>query len=191
MKKSIIFTLLLLAGCSIQAQDTLTQSTACYSDIVDDWKNQDKIGTAGYRDAIKAMLLTLPAEDRTLLQTRLDALSSAAANSPEMERLYIRACSARRAMRMSSYISKFQKTLFSVHHVLGTNYFYGEVWKASGVGGKGLELLTMNGYYGKITNLLPSGEARHPDVSFDGNRALFSCEAGQAALQIIICTKLT
>jgi hypothetical protein len=178
MKKSIVITLLLLAGTSVQAQDTLSQGVACYSDIVDDWKNQDKIGTAGYRDAIKAIIATLSGDDRTLLQTRLDALSSAAANSPEMERLYLRACSARRTMRMASYLPKFQKTLFSIHHVLGTNYFYGEVWKAAGVSGKGLELLTMNGYYGKISNLLPSGEARHPDVSFDGNRALFSWRGG-------------
>jgi hypothetical protein len=178
MNKCIIFTLLFLYSIGVQAQDTLSQGMPFYSEIVDDWKSQDKINSSGYRDVIKAIIATLPDDERSLFQNRLDALSSAASNSSEMEKLYIRTCSARRAMRMSSYIPKFQKILFSVHYPLGTNYFYGEVWKAGGVGGKGLELLTMDGYYGKITHLLSSGEARHPDVSFDGKRALFSWRGG-------------
>ncbi|HEX2958341.1 MAG TPA: hypothetical protein VHO70_16015 [Chitinispirillaceae bacterium] len=178
MVKKMIFTVLFLVGSTVHAQDTLSQGMACYLEIVDDWKNQDNITSTGYRDVIKAILSKLPDEDQTLLQARLDALSSAAGNSPEMEKLYIRACSARRAMRMSSYIPQFQKVAFSVHHALGTNYFYGDVWKAGGVSGKGLELLTMNGYYGKVTHLLSNGEARHPDVSFDGKRAIFSWRGG-------------
>jgi hypothetical protein len=35
-------------------------------------------------------------------------------------------------------------------------------------------MLSMNGYYGSVTQLLSSGEARHPDVSFDGKRVVFS-----------------
>jgi hypothetical protein len=177
----LIVTLITINVINIQAQDTLSQGVAWYSDILDDWKDQDKINSStGFRDAISAILKTLPESDRTALENRFNSLSGSASNSPEMEKLYIRTCSARRAMRMDSYVSKFQKVLYSVHGQLGTNYFYGDVWTAKGVDGKGLEQLTMNGYYGTVSHLLPSGTARHPDVSFDGKRALFSWKGGNS-----------
>lgn len=164
---------------SIQAQDTLSQGMTCYSDIVDDWKDQDNVNSStGYRDVIKNIIKTLPEADQTLIQGRLDALSSSASNSPEMEKLYIRTCSARRAIRMDSYVSKFQKVLFSEHPILGGIFFYDYLFKSGGVSGRGLELLTMKGYYGSTSHLLPSGEARHPDVSFDGKRAIFPWRGG-------------
>jgi len=188
MRKTVgilLLTLFTMGIVPLSAQDTLSQGMTCYADIVDDWKDQDKVNaTAGYRDAIKAILATLPAEEKTSLQSRFDALSSAASNSPDMEKLYIRTCSARRAMRMSSYVAKFQKVLFSEHSLLGTNYFYGDVWKSGGVGGKGLEQLTLDGYYGKIAHLLPSGEARHADVSFDGKRAIFPWRGGSSGSSV-------
>lgn len=177
----VLVVLLVFNPVIVQAQDTLSQGLTCYSDIIDDWKDQDKVNSStGYRDAIKAILQTLPDADRNLLQGRLDALSSSASNSTEMEKLYIRTCSARRATRMATYISKFSKVLFSEHPVLGSNFFYGSLFKTGGVGGKGLEQLTMNGYYGSISHLLPSGEARHPDVSFDGNCAIFPWRGGNS-----------
>jgi hypothetical protein len=183
MRKNRFFLFLFFVSVVLQvrAQDTLTSNTPCYSDILDDWKDQDKVNsTTGYRNAITAILQTLPPADRTVLQGRLDALAGAASNSPEMEKLYISVCSARRAMRMTNYISKFQKVLFSEHPILGGAYFFDNVPTAGGVSGKGLEMLTMNGYYGSVSHLLSSGEARHPDVSFDGTRAIFSWRGGSS-----------
>jgi hypothetical protein len=183
MQKLMVKITLVLFVCfiSISAQDTLSQGIKCYTDIIDDWKDQDKVNsTIGYREAISKIAATLPETDRFLIQTRLTSLSGKAANSPEMEVLYIRTCSARRVMRMKSYLSKFQKVLFSEHPVLGSNFFYGSLFKSGGVAGKGLELLTMDGYYGSVTDLLPTGEARHPDISFDGNYAVFSWRGGNS-----------
>jgi len=166
---------------STAAQDTLATGMTCYNDIVDDWKDQDGIaGSSDYRSAITKILPKLSAEERTLLQGRLDALSGAAATSADMQRLYIRTCSARRILRMGAYPEQFQKVLFSEHAALGGLYFYDNVWKAGGVAGKGLELLTMKGYYGSVSNLLSGGEARHPSVSYDGKRAVFPWRGGSS-----------
>ncbi len=181
----VMFVFLVSGGKLTFAQDTLSSGMTCYSDIVDDWKDQDKVNsTTGYRSAITAILQTLPSTEKTSLQTRLDALSGAASNSVEMERLYIRVCSARRAMRISEYAEKFNKILFSEHPVLGGLYFFDNVPNAGGVSGKGLELLTMNGFYGTVSHLLASGEARHADVSFDGKRAVFPWRGGSSGSSV-------
>src|SRR5512136_1534623 len=105
MRIVVVSALLVLAATgaiSIRAQDTLASGMTCYADIVEDWKDQDKVtSTSGYRTAITAILPALPEADRTMLQARLDALGGAASAGAEMEKLYIRTCSARRAMRMA------------------------------------------------------------------------------------------
>lgn len=174
-----------MAGRQVYSQDTLSSGMTCYADIVEDWKDQDKVNSStGYRDAIKNILKTLPDADRTLLQERLDALASSSSTSTEMERLYIRTCSARRAMRIGQYAEKFNKVLFSEHPVLGGLYFFDNVPNAGGVNGRGLELLTMKGYYGDVSHLLPGGEARHADVSFDGKKAIFPWRGGNSGSSV-------
>ncbi len=135
-----------------------------------------------YLSAVSAILSMLPVGDRTPLQTRLDALTLAGklGDRAEMQALYIRVCSARRAMRMGAYLSQFQKVIFSQHNVRGGAYFNSDVWAQEGYAGKGLELLTMEGSFGRITHLLPTGEARDPDVSFDGTKILFSWRGGSS-----------
>jgi hypothetical protein len=133
----------------------------------------------GYRTAIAAILATLPDSARIPLQTRLDGLTNSADNSPAMVALYVRVCSERRKIRMAPYADKFAKVIFSQHNVLGNGPFFPtDIWRSGGYSGKGLELLQMNGYYGNVTHLLPSGEARSPDVSFDGKRILFAWRNG-------------
>jgi hypothetical protein len=179
------FIFLVVNGKQSHAQDTLSSGVACYSDIVEDWKDQDKVNSStGYRDVIKSIVKILPDADRNLIQERLDALASVASNSTEMERLYIRTCSARRAMRIGQYAEKFNKVLFSEHPVLGGLYFFDNVPHAGGVGGRGLELLTMKGYYGAVEHLLPNGEARHADISFDGKRAVFPWRGGSSGSSV-------
>jgi hypothetical protein len=171
--------LAILAGpWNVRAQDTLSTGMTCYADILDDWKDQDNVSAKGYRTVITGIIANLPSADKTLLQPRLDNLANQPDDAAHMEGLYVRVCSARRAAFMATYVSKFQKVLFSEHPRIGGAYFFDNVPFAGGVAGKGLGMLTMNGYYGSVTQLLSSGEARHPDVSFDGTRALFSWRGG-------------
>ncbi|MCU0608307.1 MAG: hypothetical protein MUF22_00880 [Chitinispirillaceae bacterium] len=169
-----------IGGFPSLAQDTLSSAVPGYADIIDDWKDQDNVAGKGYRTVITAIIATLPAEEKTALQTRLNSLAGQADNSTGMQALYLRVCSARRAMRMAPYLARFQKVVFSQHETRGGAYFNNDVWTQGGYGGKGVELLTMNSYYGKVSHLLPTGEARDLDVSFDGTKILFSWRGGDS-----------
>ncbi len=187
MKIQILFALCLLAFFAVGkagAQDTLSTGVTCYSDIIDDWKDQDQIATRTYRAAISSIISGLPSADSLLLQTRLNSYSGLADNSSQMVGLYVRACSARRARLMGNYVSRFQKLLFSEHPVRGSDYFWQDYWDAGGVSGKGLGMLTMNGYYGSVSQLLSSGQARCADVSFDGARAVFAWSGGNSGSSV-------
>jgi hypothetical protein len=133
----------------------------------------------GYRTAVASILVSLPDSPRVILQARLDGLASSADNAPEMVALYVRVCSERRKMRMASYADKCRDVVFSEHDVLGNGPFFPTgIWHSPGYAGKGLELLHLNGCYGSVTHLLPTGEARSPDVSYDGKRLLFAWRNG-------------
>jgi hypothetical protein len=176
--------LALLSSMTIHAQDTLAPGTTSYADILDDWKDQDQIGVRTYRAAISSIVAGLPFADSALVLSRLNSYSGLADNSAELMRLYARACSARRAMRMINYVAKFQKLLFSEHPIPGLGYFFANYYDAGGAAGKGLGMITMNGSYGSVTQLLPSGEARHPDVSFDATRAVFAWRGGTSGSSV-------
>ena len=133
----------------------------------------------GYRTAVAAILPSLPDSSRTPLQERLNGLTSSADNNPAMVALYVRVCSERRKIRMAPYISKFAKVIFSQHDVLGNGPFFPTgIWRSPGYTGKGIELLQMQGFYGNVAHLLSTGEARSPDISYDGQRVLFAWRNG-------------
>jgi hypothetical protein len=107
---------------------------------------------------------------------------TAADNNAQTVALYVRACSERRKIRIASYVNQFNKVVFSQHNVLGNGTFFPvDIWRAPGYSGKGLELLQMNGYYGNVTHLLPTGEAKSPDISYDGKRILFAWRNGSTS----------
>jgi hypothetical protein len=166
------------------AQDTLSTGITCCADILDDWKDQDNVAAKGYRAVIASIIAALPSADKTLLQPRLDNLANQPDDAAHMEGLYARACSARRAQLMAHYVGKFSKVLFSEHPRRGGAYFWDNYWAAGGVSGKGLGMLAMNGYYGSVSQLLSSGEARCPDVSFDGTRAVFAWRGGSSGSSV-------
>jgi len=168
----------------IRAQDTLSSTITCYADILDDWKDQDNVSAKGYRAVISGIIATLPSADKILLQPRLDNLSNQPDDAAHMEGLYERACSARRAQLMANYVSKFPKVLFSEHPKLCPFYFFDNYWGSPGVNGKGLGMLTMNGFYGSVAQLLSGGEARCPDVSFDGTRVIFAWRGGSSGSSV-------
>ena len=164
------------------AQDTLAPGMTNYADILDDWKDQDSVARVGYRQAVQTILARLSSPDKAALQQRFSALAGVAADAPEMIALYTRVCSARRASRMAPYLNRFQKVIFSQHTIHGTGYFLNGTYNGGGYEGKGLELLQMKGQYGSVAHLMPTGEGMTPDISFDGNRVLFSYRDSKAGL---------
>jgi hypothetical protein len=168
------FCLVLLPRASaIYGQDTISPSTTCYADILDDWKEQDTVSAKGYRAAMQAIISMLTSANRAQLQSRLNALTGAADTAPAMMALYARVCSERRSMRMAPYIDKFGKIVFSQHGV--RDRVFNNV--AGEAGGK-LTLLAMQGLFGSVRTLISDGETRDPEVSFDGKRILFSWRGG-------------
>jgi hypothetical protein len=169
-----VFLAILLPSYRTLAQQTLSSSMPLYGNILEDWKDQDGVN-GGYRSAITGIIATLPPADKTSMQSKLNALSGSDDNSSEMEDLYVQVCSARRAQRMANYIAKFPKVVFSQRGLIGPVYFVDQNTLGGGENGKGLQLLTMNGYYGSgVTQLMPNGAGRDPCVSFDGKRVLFA-----------------
>jgi hypothetical protein len=180
----LVVLIAIMSIAPIRAQDTLSAGMTCYADILDDWKDQDNVAAKGYRAVITGIIANLPSVDKALLQPRLDNLAGQTDDAAHMEGLYKRACSARRAQLMANYVGKFQKLLFSEHPIPGEFYFFGNYYGQGGAAGKGLGMITMNGSYGSVTQLLPSGEARHPDVSFDATRAVFSWRGGNSGSSV-------
>ncbi len=113
---------------------------------------------------------------------RVDVIAPTGADdNPETIALYVRACSERRKIRMAAYVSKISKVIFSEHDILGNGTFFPvDIWRTQGYAGKGIQLLQMNGYYGSVTSLLPTGEAKSPDVSFDATKILFAWRNGNS-----------
>lgn len=101
----------------------------------------------------------------------------------EMLDLYVRLCEKRREIRLSSLLEVSNEIVFVKKHIMGDGaYMWGPDALSDGVGawnfqpGSELCVLTMDGIYGETTTLLadPNGVIRNPDVSYEGDRILFS-----------------
>lgn len=177
----LLIALVILLGTQwCGGSDLLSPDMPGYSDILNDWKDQDKIGSKGYRQAIIDIIQDLPSLEHGSLKKRVDVLAGVADDSKEMVDLYIQACSKRRANRMAGYVDRFRRVVFSEHDVRGGSWFYQGYPSAGGYEGKGLMLLEMDGLVGKVTPLLKDGEARDPDISYDGNRVVFAWRNGSS-----------
>ena len=124
--------------------------------------------------------------EATRLGKRIDELSAAGV-SPVDDRwmaLYLEACDCRRVMRLGPHLHKFPRIVFTRHHDIGgQHYAYTEDVSDSPYNDNNpfppsgqLCLLEMDGIYGRQRVLLdePNGLIRDPDVSYDGERILFS-----------------
>ncbi len=102
---------------------------------------------------------------------------------PRWVELYLAACEKRRAARLEPVAGKLQRIVFTKHFDLGVpgHYSYAE-GQSDAQGqrhfhpGSALCMLEMDDPYGKVHTLLedPTGVIRDPDVSYDGQRILFS-----------------
>lgn len=97
--------------------------------------------------------------------------------------LYVQLCEKRREYRLSSLLGKHDEIVFVKKHIMGDGaYMWGPDALSDGVGawnfqpGSELCVLKMDGIYGKVTTLVtdPGGVIRNPDVSYLGDRILFS-----------------
>ena len=96
--------------------------------------------------------------------------------------LYVKACEARRALRLRPLREKAPRVVFTKHYIMGgSHYAYTEGQSDAQaerhfVPGSALCLLDLSGDEIKTTTLLedPRGVIRDPDVSYDGRRILFA-----------------
>ncbi len=101
--------------------------------------------------------------------------------SPPIE-VYLRLCDARRMRRLAALLAEAPHIIFTQHYNLGgSHYAYTEGLSDAQNErhfrpGSALCRLDMDGPYGTVTALLEDagGVIRDPDVSFDGQRVLFS-----------------
>jgi murein DD-endopeptidase MepM/ murein hydrolase activator NlpD len=100
---------------------------------------------------------------------------------PAWKALYVRACDARRVMRLAPLIATWQRFVFDQHRHMPESWKYTEGLSDARnhrffAPGACLEILELNGSYGRVLTLIddPLGCIRNPDVSYDGKRVLFA-----------------
>jgi hypothetical protein len=172
----------------------------CPPEVISDWELQD--GVVGHRPGAGA-ILKAAAELGAMgggeaaglrggadnlrrglddLRRELDGLRQAPADDPRWTELYVRACTARRAVRLRTLLAKAPRIIFTKHGDMGgTQYAYTEGQsdaqnERNFTPGAKLGLLTFDGLYGRVETLLEDagGVIRDPDVSCDARRLLFA-----------------
>ena len=102
---------------------------------------------------------------------------------PEWRDLYIRACGARRAKRLSALRARCGKIVFAKHFEMGEVHYAFTEGLSDGLSkryfhpGGGLFLLDVTGKTPTVETLVDAGSGgviRDPDVSYDGKRILFA-----------------
>jgi hypothetical protein len=165
-KKIVVCVFLMTAV--LYASDALNPDVPNYTFIVDTWKQQDSIDTKGYRAAITNIITGLPLEKRQKLQTELAAISGSDSQTTQLEQLYLTAATARRIQLFANLLPDSTRIIYTTHGVWSPIYYD----NANEIGGD-LVLVTMSGSAG-VSTVLVKGQARDPDISFDGNRVLYA-----------------
>ncbi len=159
-------------GAADLSAEVISPETECYEFILADWRDQDSVSKHGLEQAARSVIGQLPEEQRGALTAELDGIADLSETSSALADLYNKACTARRRHRLSPYLDQMQEIAFSQNPVRQGR------WKGPGYGdiieGKGFELLRMDGVFGSVTHLMPEGQGRDIDISFDGEKALFS-----------------
>ena len=150
-----------------------------------DWAMQDGVygGGALNVEAIAKVVSELgPAGEG--LQREVERLNQtiAAGGDARWVELYRRACLMRRQTRLKPWAAKLAKLVFTKHYDLGgSHYAYTEGLSDAANErhfrpGTSLCVLEMEGVWGKVRTLMDDrkGVIRDPDVSWDGQRILFS-----------------
>jgi len=195
-KKRLFAVMILAIGALANAPCPAQEPTeaAAKEEIIRDWMLQDHGKDIGpcfnsTRDAVveTKMLEKVLAElgdAARPFQLRMDALLKAKApgKDPAWKELYAEACQARRHDRLASLRKAGDKIVFAKHYNLGaSHYAYTEGLSDAQAErhfkpGTALCILEMQGDFGRVHTLIDDdkGVIRDPDVSFDGERILFS-----------------
>ncbi|MBT3198299.1 MAG: hypothetical protein HN350_00115 [Phycisphaerales bacterium] len=162
------------------------------SRIINDWMLQDhgkdiaQCFTSARDCQIESKMLAsvLAETPNPKLQAELKSLtgSKVAGKDPRWRALYVKACQARRAARLTNLLKMTKKIVFTKHYNMGgSHYAYTEGLSDAQSErhfkpGSALCIWEMEGSKAKITTLIddPKGVIRDPDVSYDGKRVLFS-----------------
>ena len=150
---------------------------------VADWIAQDRLDEA--ESSIEAIrrVIDQSGDVHATLTRRWEQLRiEAAAGDPRWAELYLTACEKRREIRLSPYLARFPRVVFTKHYDMGgSHYAYTEGQSDAQAErhfhpGSALCVLESSGGQFTVRTLLedPHGVIRDPDVSYDGTRILFS-----------------
>ncbi|MCY2931162.1 MAG: hypothetical protein NTV86_17060 [Planctomycetota bacterium] len=154
-------------------------------EIVADWASQDGLYAGGpLQTAVVAKVVNSGelGESGNALKQELASLANVGAGDGRWLDLYKKACDARRRQRLSGHAKLLSRVVFTKHFDMGgSHYAYTEAQsdaqhERNFAPGASLCLMEMDGAYAKVKTLIDdrNGVLRDPDVSFDGQRILFS-----------------
>lgn len=187
--------LLLAAACAAAAPALQWGEAAPREELLRDWLWQDGgdpaacFGTADGHAAEQAVVRQAlagasGASDAAALQAECQALVAGAVpgKDPRWRDLYLRACAARRQLRLARLSAPLPPVVFTRHYNLGgSHYAYTEGQSDAQaerhfVPGAALCLLRLDGLFAQSATLVdaPAGVIRDPDVDYDGRHVLFS-----------------
>ena len=192
---ALMWCVLAITGAGLCFGKDAPQPGATAEEILSDWLHQD-LGKDGSKKCFKskadatveaAAMKKVVAElggagkSLTAAAARLTA-SKVPGNDPKWKDLYTRACTARRAKRLTALRGYCGKIVFTRHYLMGgSHYAYTEGLSDAQRErhfrpGAALCLLDVTGDTPTVETLVdtPQGVIRDPDVSYDGKRILFS-----------------
>ena len=167
---------------------------AARDQIINDWMLQDhgkdpgKCFVAGSGAEVETAMIEAVLKElgdsANPLQAEMASLleSSVPGKDPRWRALYVKACEARRRLRLQTLLDTTRKVVFVKHYNLGgSHYAYTEGLSDAQAErhfqpGTALCILELDGIYGRVRTLLEDDKSviRDPDVSFDAKRILFS-----------------
>ncbi len=196
-KLTLVLILAVLAGVVLTAGPARAADVAEAAPreaIILDWTLQDAGGnakncfksssSATIEIAMVTRVLDELGDGGKALRGELTALTAAKApgSDPRWRALYLKACDARRALRLKPLLAKWRKIVFTKHFNMGgSHYAYTEGQSDAQAErnyrpGTALCMLEMDGDKAVVRTLIQDakGVIRDPDVSYDGKRILFA-----------------
>ncbi len=154
-------------------------------ETVADWLAQDQVrgGAPVARQTVLRVLDELgPASAPLRSQCEAFATTPGSSDGRRWAELYLEACRQRRRARLTPFLDRVQRVVFTKHYDLGGSHYAYTEGQSDAQNerhfrpGASLCLLEMEGIDSRIHTLLhdAGGVIRDPDVSYDGHRVLFA-----------------
>lgn len=176
---SVIAITMFLPGL-LSAADLIdkTKPASIPSEIIDAWKEQDKVSGSNYTTAINNIIEKLKEMDKDEYAELVKSELAKSAN----ENTYLTACHWRRVAFLEDYEEDIKKLVYAKHHnigdiIVGCQEGFG-MWNrdAQWSPGAGIYYLEFKDYYPSPKALIedPSGVIRDPCVSLDAKKVAFA-----------------